>query len=154
MAVKEDIFMKLLRCVGSIRVAPIEECLVGDEFVMGKNGIVYIDPSFRDITKNERVCAQSGTRLSRTVLRRAVPSRDIIAEIGCGEKAQTSYGDLLGALRSGKLSKQTRQVFFIAEYAIRVEWILNGWSIHAFSKDAPGEWSIGRQFIFRGPLCG
>jgi hypothetical protein len=149
----KEAVMELLKQVAVIETSSTKKFLIGDEFVVGKNGIRWVDPSFKErIVDGTVIKAQKGTRLACDILQKSATSRHIIDAVGGIEKATISGADLLAVIRSGKLEKDVRYVCIVRGHAIRIDWVRDGWCIHAFSVEVPGEWSIGRQFIFRnGP---
>lgn len=139
--------MELLKRVGMIGISSIDEFAVDDEFIAGKNKIGYVDVSFENRFAGRIVKSQKRAKLVCDKLQKYATSCEIIAAMGGIGKEQVTLADILAALRSDRLEKGIRHIFFVEDRAIRIDWLRNGWCIHAFSVGATGGWVTGRQVV-------
>lgn len=144
--------MDLLKQVCAIEASATKRFLIRNEFVVGKNEIQWVDLSFRSRIRDAVIKAQKGVSLVCDMVQQPGTSRHIIDARGGIEKAQITMADLLVAIRSGKLGKEARYACIINDSVVRINWVRDGWSLHVYAIDVPGEWSIGCHFIFRNVL--
>ena len=138
----------LLRRIGMIVIPSVEHDLSQNVFVVGKHGIGYVDPSFKERCWGRSIAAQERRCLVQSELMKPKLVR-AIGPVLAKDTRKVFLADILGTIQSGVMEGAVRYFFFVGENLIRIDRILGHYNLHAFSVDVPGEIRVKMRLISR-----